>query len=295
MRGEAVMGRITCLLLALAVWLALLSGCGLMGTSGPTSYIILEADTSALPADVDVDEAMEEVEDIMKRRAKAFGGSVREAQRRETNRLALELSGMTAEEARAKIGRTALLAFHEPERDEEGNFVCTSDTGETVTVPPDVVEIADGRRPTNLMPSLENPGWQCVPSGSTVPTGWLNWTPATGIGSDGQEKALTSRFLRGEETEVIFDPAGRPYVQIRFNSEGGDLFEQISTRLLGLPVAIFLDEGLISAPTVQGILSTDAVITGLELDAAETVARQLRTGALPVPVRVIAEGDGSLP
>jgi len=274
----------------------LLSSCGLMGTSGPTSYIILEADTSALPADVDVDEAMEEVEGVMKRRAKAFGGRVREAQRQGTNRLALELSGMTAEEARKKIGRTALLAFHEPERDEEGdNLVCTSDTGETFTVPGDVVETGGGRRPLNLVRTPDSPLWLCIPPGSTVPTGSMNWVAATGIGGDGQEKALTGRFLRGEETEVIFDPAGRPFVQLKFNSEGGDLFEQISTRLLGLPIAIFLDEELISAPTVQGILSTDAVITGLELDAAETLTRLLRTGAPPVPVRVIDAGEGSLP
>jgi preprotein translocase subunit SecD len=291
------MKRIACLLLALAVWLALLSGCGLMGTSGPTSYIILEADTSALPADADVDEAMEEVEATMKRRAKAFGGSVREAQRQETNRLALELSGMTAEQARQKIGRTALLAFHEPERDATGeNLVCTSDTGETFTVPSDVVEMTDGSfRPTNLTISEDDPQWLCFPTGSTVPTGTVNWIPATGIGSDGQGKALTSRFLSSEETEVIFNAAGRPFVQIRFNSEGGDLFEQITSRLVGLPIAIFLDEDLISAPTVQGILSTDAVITGLELDAAETLTRLLRTGAPPVPVRVIAAGEGSLP
>ena len=280
----------------MAGWL-LPMACGGEGTSAATSYIILEADTSVLPADVDVDEAMEEVEGIMKGRAKAFGGRVREAQRQETNRLALELSGMTAEEAREKIGRTALLAFHEPERDETGeNVVCTGATGETLTVPADVVETADGsRRPTNLTTTADNHQWLCFPPGSTVPSGTVNWVPATGIGSDGQEKALTSRFLRGEETEVIFDAAGRPFVQARFNAEGGALFEQVTTRLVGLPLGIFLDDELISAPTVQGILSSDFVITGLYLDEAETVARQLRAGAMPVPVRVIDAGEGSLP
>lgn len=295
MRAGAAVACLVRLVLALAVWPVLVSGCGLMGTSGPTSYVILEADTSALPAEVDVDRAMEEVEAIMKRRAEEFGGRVQQAQRQETNRLALELSGMTAEEARENIGRTALLVFHEPERDEEGNVVCTSDTGETVTVPPDVVETGAGRWPTNLTTTAEDPQWLCIPPGATVPVGTVNWVPATGIGSDGQEKALTSRFLRGEQTEAILHPAGRPFVQIKFSSEGGDLFEQITTRLLGLPVAIFLDEELISAPTVQGILRYDAVIQGLEPDEADTLARQLRAGALPVSVRVIAVGEGSPP
>lgn len=284
-----------------ATCLAVLAACGGgnggEGTPSATSYVILEADISTLPSGVDAEEAMENAERIIERRRIVFGARVSDAERRGTSRLVVQLSGPTAEEARALIGRAVGFEFREPERDETGeNFVCTGATGETLTVPADVVETADGSlRPTNLTPSVDDPQWHCVPTGSTVPTGMVNWVPATGIGSDGQEKALTSRFLRGEETEVIFDSAGRPFVQISFNSEGGDLFEQITSRLLGLPVGIFLDDELISAPTVQGVLSYDAVVTGLELDEAETLARQLRAGALPVPVRVIDAGEGSLP
>jgi protein-export membrane protein SecD/preprotein translocase SecF subunit len=253
------------------------------------TYMLLEGDPASLPAEADLDDAMEGARDVIEKRINEFGVAETEIQRQGSDRLALQLPGIDPEEAREKIGRTALLAFLEPERDEEGNIVCTSDTGETVTVPSDVVETDYGFRPTNLTTTAEDPQWWCVPSGSTVPTGTVNWVEATGIGSDGQEKALTGRFLRGKETEVIFDAAGRPFVQLKFNSEGGDLFEQLTTRLLGLPMGIFLDEELISAPTVQGILSTDSVITGLELDEADTLARQLRTGAMPIKLRVIQE------
>jgi len=253
------------------------------------TYMLLEGDRTSLPAEADLDDAMEGARDVIEKRINEFGVAETEIQRQGSDRLALQLPGIDPEEAREKIGRTALLAFHEPERDEEGNIVCTSDTGETVTVPPDTVEVEGGWRPTNVTPAGGDHEWACIPAGSTVPTGTVNWVAATGIGGDGQEKALTGRFLRGKETEVTFDAAGRPFVQLKFNSEGGDLFEQITTRLVGLPMAIFLDEELISAPTVQAVLSTESVITGLELGEADILARQLRTGAMPIKLRVIQE------
>ena len=88
---------------------------------------------------------------------------------------------------------------------------------------------------------------------------------------------------------VTFDQLGKPLVALKFNSEGGDLFKQITTRLVGLPMAIFLDEELISAPTVQAVLSTDSVITGLDLNEARTLARQLRAGAMPIKLKIIQE------
>jgi protein-export membrane protein SecD/preprotein translocase SecF subunit len=255
------------------------------------TYMLLEGDRASLPAGADLDDAMEGARDVIEKRINEFGVAETEIQRQGSDRLALQLPGISPEEAREKIGRTALLSFYEPERDETGeNLVCTDSAGETFTVPAETYETTEGDlRPAYLTTTVDSPEWQCIPTGSTVPTGTLSWVPATGIGSDGQEKELTGRFLRGRETEVIFNAAGVPFVQLKFNSEGGDLFEQITTRLLGLPMAIFLDEELISAPTVQGVLGTDSVITGLELGEADTLARQLRTGAMPIKLDVIQE------
>jgi protein-export membrane protein SecD/preprotein translocase SecF subunit len=255
------------------------------------TYMLLEGDRASLPAGADLDDAMEGARDVIEKRINEFGVAETEIQRQGSNRLALQLPGIDPEEAREKIGRTALLSFYEPEVDETGeNVVCTDSAGETFTVPAETYETTDGSfRPTNLTTTEDDPQWLCIPSDSTVSTGTLNWIPATGIGSDGQEKALTGSFLRGKDTEVIFNAAGVPFVQLKFNSEGGDLFEQITSRLVGLPMAIFLDEELISAPTVQDVLSTDSVITGLELGEADTLARQLRTGAMPIKLQVIQE------
>ena len=286
-------GLIT-LLLALAGLVALLGGCGGEGEPPATSYVILDADTSALPPDVEADDAMEDMETIMQRRAEEFGAEVRDIQRQDTNRVALELSGITAEEACDLMGRTAELEFKEPQRDEEGNIVCIGDTGETVTVPPDLAGTGDVARPPNLVPTVDTHQWLCVPSGQTQRTGNVMWVPATGIGSDGKEKALTGHFLKANASVELM--RAEPVVAIEFNSEGADIFEQITSRLVGLPMAISLDEDITSAPTVREAISGGkAVIAGITVEERRILVIQLNSGPLPIPVQVVAVGEGPLP
>jgi SecD/SecF fusion protein len=84
---------------------------------------------------------------------------------------------------------------------------------------------------------------------------------------------------------------------MEFTGEGGLLFEQITTRLVGNPLGIFLDDELISAPNVTGPLSGQQfIINGIPLDEAKRLAIQLNAGALPVPLRTIqtSEVDATL-
>ncbi len=254
------------------------------------TYVLLEADTSEVPADQRED-AMEGAKDIIERRVNAWGVAESEIQRQGSDRLAVQLPGITPEEARDLIGRTAELEFKEPQRDEEGNFVCISDaTGEPFTVPSDVVGTGDSARPANLVPAAEGHQWLCLAPGQTAPTGDLQWVAATGIGSDGKEKALTGHFLKSNARVELMGAGAEPVVSIHFNSEGGELFGQITGRLVALPMAIFLDEEIISAPTIRShITGGDAVIEGVPLEEGRTLAIQLNSGALPVPLRVIQE------
>jgi preprotein translocase subunit SecD len=241
---------------------------------------------------------MEEVERIIEQRAEAFGARVLDIQRQDTNRLALELSGIAPEEAGDLIGRAAELEFKEPQRENQSDptspFVCKSDAGESFSVPSDLVGTGDNARPTNLEPTAEGHGWRCVPSGRSRPTGNLEWVPTTGIGSDGKEKALTGSFLKPNAS--VDTMGSSPVVAIEFDSEGSKLFGDITGRLVGLPIAIFLDEEIISAPTIMSaITGGSAVIEGFPLEEGRTLAIQLNSGALPLSVRVIALGEGSLP
>lgn len=119
------------------------------------------------------------------------------------------------------------------------------------------------------------------------PTG--EWVPATAV-VDGQTKELTGQYLVPGRQQVVFQgQGGLPQVAFEFNDEGAKLFEQITGRLVGRPLGIFLDEQLISAPRVNSVIGAQGVITGLTLEEARVLAIQLNAGALPVPVSIEEE------
>jgi preprotein translocase subunit SecD len=116
-----------------------------------------------------------------------------------------------------------------------------------------------------------------------------NWIPATGQ-LNGQTIPLTGTYLVPGRQQVTFGSrGGLPDVAFEFNSDGAQLFEQITQRLVNRPLGIFLDGQQISAPTVQAVLSQSGVITGLSLDQAKLLALELNAGALPVPVTIEEE------
>lgn len=80
-------------------------------------------------------------------------------------------------------------------------------------------------------------------------------------------------------------------VSLEFDSEGSKMFEEITARNVGQPVAIFLDGYPISAPTVnEKISGGKAVITGsFNIQEARLLAQRLNAGALPVPIELISQ------
>jgi hypothetical protein len=118
--------------------------------------------------------------------------------------------------------------------------------------------------------------------------GEQQWTIAKAIGSDGQETELTGKFLK-PNAQVVRNPQyNQPEVTFDWNDEGAILFKQITERNLGKPLGIFLDDKLLSAPTVQSVIKDKGVITGLTLEDARALAIQLNSGALLVPLRVVS-------
>ncbi|MCH2036016.1 MAG: protein translocase subunit SecD [Puniceicoccaceae bacterium] len=69
----------------------------------------------------------------------------------------------------------------------------------------------------------------------------------------------------GEIVEDAFasqTPTGGFQVNLVMTSDGANIFRAVTEKLLGQPLAIVLDGKLYSAPTVQGVLSKNAQITG---------------------------------
>lgn len=87
---------------------------------------------------------------------------------------------------------------------------------------------------------------------------------------------------------------GSPQIGLKFDAEGTKLFSEITQRNIGKPVAIFLDQQIISQPTVQTeILNGEAVITGdFTLPEANDLVKRFNEGALPVAL--IQDGQQSI-
>src|SRR3989337_1620943 len=240
------------------------------------TYVLLEADTSRLAPGTDVDSALDGVKDVLERRVNAFGVSETEITREGPNRLAVQMPGIDPDQARELLGKTAQLEFRSPVKDDLGQIVCETPDGSNYAVPYQQGAFAEDPATSTMT---------CPPSTEGT-AGVVKWEPATGTDSQGVQRVLTGSYLR-PNADVVGPPTA---VAIEFTGEGSLLFEQITGELVGLPLAIFLDDDLIGAPTVQQQIAGGATaITGLTVDEARTLAVLLNAGALPVPVEVIRE------
>lgn len=101
---------------------------------------------------------------------------------------------------------------------------------------------------------------------------------------------LTGKDLK--RAQVVFAPStGQPQVSLSFTDEGAQKFEEITQRNVGKPLAIYLDNLLLTAPTVQQAISEgEAVISGqFSLEDAKRLAIQLNAGALSVPISILEQ------
>jgi preprotein translocase subunit SecD len=80
-------------------------------------------------------------------------------------------------------------------------------------------------------------------------------------------------------------------VNIRFNGQGGRKFARATQENVGKPFAMILDNKVLSAPNInEPILGGQAQITGsFDAKSANDLAIQLRSGKLPVALKVVEE------
>ncbi len=102
---------------------------------------------------------------------------------------------------------------------------------------------------------------------------------------------LTGKNLKSASVVFQSQGLGEPQISLRFDEEGTKLFAELTKKNLSKTIAILLDGNIISAPTVQSeITNGEAVITGkFTLQEAKTLAQNLNTGALPVPLTLVSQ------
>ncbi len=245
-------------LLGLALWSIVPLNTKLLGPDGLTlgldlkggSQLLYKADLSKKAPSITDEEAMSSVIEKIQLRVNRYGITEPVIQRQGADRILIQLPGVEdITEAINLIGKTALLDFREQKVDENGN------------------------------PVLDDMG---------------NWVfkdePAKAERRDGIERELTGEYLKRARMNI--DPYQGPLVVIEWDSEGGYLFEQITRRNLQKPLAIFLDNELISAPVVRSVIQAGTLgqIEGdFTMKEAETLANQLNSGALDVPLAIIGQ------
>ena len=219
-------------------------------------HLLYQADLSKIE-DRERGEAMEGLRDVIARRIDLFGVQEPVVQV-QGERLIVELAGIIDPvQAIREIGRTPFLEFREQRQEEE------------------VRRIQEKQR------ELEGKSWEEIQKIE-------NWQVA--FEDPFLATPLTGRYLK--KAELGFDSTTHePLISLEFNEEGAKIFEDLTAKNIGRPLAIYIDQALISAPVVQEKISGGrAQITGqFTIGEAKDLARNLNAGALPVPISLISQ------
>jgi preprotein translocase subunit SecD len=127
-------------------------------------------------------------------------------------------------------------------------------------------------------------------------SGNTTWVIAKAVGSYGQEEELTGKYLKPNTIVTLNRVTNKPQIAFEWDKEGAVLFSEITKRNLNKPLGIFLDNELISAPIVQAVIGAEGVITNdawtvNDLNEPRTLAIQLNSGALDLPLTIIDQRD----
>lgn len=104
------------------------------------------------------------------------------------------------------------------------------------------------------------------------------------------ETAITGASLSAASAQFqAVDASGvaQWFIEFEIEQDSVATFATFTGSRVGQPMAIVLDGEVLSAPVIQSELSTGGIITGdFTQDEAQQLALQLRSGALPIPLSV---------
>jgi preprotein translocase subunit SecD len=203
--------------------------------------------------DLAVSNAMDTATEVVRKRIDALGTREPTIIRQGAQRIVVQVPGLKDPAAlKALLGQTAKLEFK---------------LVDTTALPSD---IAQGIAP---------PGSQIVPyaeGGSAIAVKRLG-----GIKGDSLTNAQAGNNQQTNES----------IVSITFDQQGGEKFAKLTSENVHKPFAIILDGKVLSAPNInEPILGGSAQISGsFNAQSANSLAIALRSGALPVDLKVIEE------
>lgn len=197
---------------------------------------------------------------IVNRRVNETGTREPIIQRQGDNRIVLQVPGLQdPERLKTLLGKTAKMTFHLVD--------------ETV----DMREAMQGKVPV---------GTRILYEEDRNEKNGINRTPVPV-----KTRVMLSGDMLVDAAPSFDNQTNEPDVSFRFNTVGAKTFADITRENVGKRFAVVLDDKVITAPVIQtAILGGSGVITGrFTTESANDLAVLLRSGALPVPLKVIEE------
>lgn len=241
--------------------LPLTSGAGLTGQRDWDIQVVDGNRFVVTPTQAGIDQAVSQAMDtaveVVRKRIDALGTREPTIIRSGADRIVVQVPGLQDPEALKKLlGQTAKLEF----------------------------KLVDGSAlPSDVAKGIAPPGSEIVPYADDTPF-------------KGQFIAVKRLGgIRGDQltnaTQTNEQQTNEPVVQITFDNAGGEKFAKLTTENVNKPFAIILDGKVLSAPNIKSpILGGVAIISGsFTTESANQLAISLRSGALPVDLKVVEE------
>lgn len=106
---------------------------------------------------------------------------------------------------------------------------------------------------------------------------------------DSKGRILNDKYF--QKADVSFNQAQMPQISLLFNEEGGEIFYNLTKRLVGQQIAIFVGWELVTAPNVnEPIAGWSAVINGnYTIEEARQTASDINSWVIPSPIYLTSE------
>ncbi len=318
-RDKIIKLALICVLVGLTTWVAAAAinigsfnrdtwrlGLDLQGGT----HVVYEADFTGIPSEQQSLQ-LEVAKSIIENRINDYGVAGAIIQIQGNNRISIQLPGVEdPEEAKDLIGATAELDFRKlASSGDEGitSVAAAATAGDTSLVVEDSSAFTEGStiritgiyRLDYVIESVNTETNTLTLSRAIlldydVGMAVTQWVPATGtVAGQPDPVHLTGEYFEPNATPVVTGSiTSEIAVSFNLKPEGAALFSEITGDLVGEPLGIFLDNEIISAPTVnEAITNGSGVITGLEVSEAQVLAIQLNQGALPLPLEITREAQ----
>ncbi|MCZ8017504.1 protein translocase subunit SecD [Novosphingobium sp.] len=209
--------------------------------------------------DLAISQAMDTATEVVRKRIDALGTREPTIIRQGANRIVVQVPGLKDPQAlKNLLGQTAKLEFK---------------LVDSLALPSDVAQ------------GIAPPGSEIVPLVADPRTGQTGGAIAVKRlgGIKGDRLTNAQQAFDQQTNEAI--------VNITFDQQGGAKFAKLTTENVGKPFAIILDGKVLSSPVInEPIIGGTARISGsFTVESANQLAIALRSGALPVDLKVVEE------